>query len=214
MRYRTRRHKLGSQGTGDAAGFTISPPAIALFSLSHTHIHHHSFPPSHPRAHSALSLLQEDFMQIHGCPGQCVANCHPEISSRNRGDEVENRKIVSMSRAFAEISRSGLERNPAGICKIRAWRTRNGSANEGTETHFLRSLRNYNAQERVHEWTLRLETKGLLSSKKSFAPYSQENEYCEYILSFPSHAHSHTCTYIHAYTRIYTKRKYHAYAFM
>ena len=52
MRYRSRRHKLGSQGTGDAAGFTISPPAIALFLISfflpfyslliaHTSIHLH-----------------------------------------------------------------------------------------------------------------------------------------------------------------------------
>lgn len=36
MRYQSRRHKLGSQGTGDAAGFTISPPAIALFFITLT----------------------------------------------------------------------------------------------------------------------------------------------------------------------------------
>lgn len=113
MRYRTRRHKLGSQGTGDAAGFTISPPAIALFSLSHTltltHAHHHSFPLTlASRDRSALFLSQEDLMQIHGCPGQCVANYHPEISRRNRvatkrRPEKLSRR-VSTSRAFAEIS--------------------------------------------------------------------------------------------------------------
>lgn len=48
MRYRSRRHKLGSQGTGDAAGFTISPPAIALF------FSHLSFSPFHSFASTLL----------------------------------------------------------------------------------------------------------------------------------------------------------------
>lgn len=84
-----------------------------FFSLSHTltltHAHHRSFPLTlASRDRSALFLSQEDLMQIHGCPGQCVANYHPEISRRNRvatkrRPEKLSRR-VSTSRAFAEIS--------------------------------------------------------------------------------------------------------------
>lgn len=60
-----------------------------FFSLSLSHAHHHSFTPSHPRAprsfppflSRSLSLSRkEDLMQIHGCPGQCVANYYPPRS--------------------------------------------------------------------------------------------------------------------------------------
>lgn len=65
-------------------------------------------------------------MQIHGCPGQCVANYYPEISRRNRGDKVKAGKLfrrVSASRAFAEIcslARAELQDPPSWTYKIRA----------------------------------------------------------------------------------------------
>jgi len=63
VRYRSRRHKLGSQGTGDAAGFTFSPPVIALFLFFFSHSPHHSF----PLTRSTVVLLF-NFMQIYNCP--------------------------------------------------------------------------------------------------------------------------------------------------
>lgn len=101
-----------------------------FFSLSLSHAHHHSFTPSHPRAPRSfppfLSLSfsrKEDLMQIHGCPGQCVANYYPpEISRRNRGDKVEAGKLFrragSASRAFAEISSPARAKSLAGSTRF------------------------------------------------------------------------------------------------
>lgn len=162
MRYRTRRHKLGSQGTGDAAGFTISPPAIALFfSLSFSL--KLTTPPLIPSISPSRSAIVPPFLFCKRILCKFTAALDsasriiiPKISRRNRGDKVEAGKLfrrVSTSRAFAEIcglARAELQDPPSWIYKIRAWRTRNGSTNEEIETHFLRSLRNYNAPKREY----------------------------------------------------------------
>lgn len=133
MRYRTRRHKLGSQGTGDAAGFTISPPAIALFSLflSHTLTTTHSL-------HLTLALRDRSrpfslFLSNSLSQRGSYANSRlsrtvrrellpPEISRRNRGDKVEAGKLFrragSASRAFAEISSPARAKSLAGSTRF------------------------------------------------------------------------------------------------
>lgn len=131
MRYRTRRHKLGSQGTGDAAGFTISPPAIALFSLflSHTLTTTHSL-------HLTLALRDRSrpfslslFLSQRGSYANSRLSrtvrrelLPPEISRRNRGDKVEAGKLFrragSASRAFAEISSPARAKSLAGSTRF------------------------------------------------------------------------------------------------
>lgn len=216
MRYRTRRHKLGSQGTGDAAGFTISPPAIALFSLflSHTLTTTHSL-------HLTLALRDRSrpfslFLSNSLSQRGSYANSRlsrtvrrellpprdlPKESWRQSG----GRKTVS-SCGFSESRfrrdlESGTSEITSWIYKIRARRMRNGNANEGTETHFLRSLHAI--------ITLRRESTRMdecISGRKGFPRRNRSRlvsfagerlRILRYLLPLPF---THTRTRVHTYT--------------
>jgi len=206
VRYRTRRHKLGSQGTGDAAGFTISPPAIALF-LSHTYTHahmlHHSFSSSHPRAlrsfrpiSSAKRILCK-FMTAPDSASRIITSRSLEgiVATKWRPENY------FVSRALAEISNLARAESLAGSTRFAVGERETEVAMKG-QKHFVRSLRNYGRfEERVRREDASRDLKGP-SLEEVVRALSHSRIYATLALM----ARARTRTYTHTHT-------HHTYAF-
>jgi len=202
VRYRTRRHKLGSQGTGDAAGFTISPPAIALF-LSHTYTHahmlHHSFSSSHPRAlrsfrpiSSAKRILCK-FMTAPDSASRIITSRSLEgiVATKWRPENY------FVSRALAEISNLARAESLAGSTRFAVGERETEVAMKG-QKHFVRSLRNYGRfEERVRREDASRDLKGP-SLEEVVRALSHSRIYATLALM----ARARTRTYTHTHTHI------------
>lgn len=189
-------------------------PFSLTLSLSLTHS-----PPLIPSVSPSRSYRPFSFARGLYANSRLPRTVRRELSSRNLPKESWRQSGVpenccQRDRAFAEISRAGSSGIRPGSARFAPGERETEVPMKG-QRHI--SCARYAIITLKREYTdghVYPETKGLFSRQRDRSRLHSQEERLRICAIFPPHTHTLTRAHIRTCIRIYTKRKYHAYAFM